>query len=181
MPAVDSFTGSVELYSYKYPPKGWLFCRGQILEIAKYKSLFNVIGTKFGGDGNETFKLPNIRDRVVIGSGLGENLTRRELGDLGGEKRTDLTEMQLPKHSHKVRCSSLVGTDSTPQFKYPAESSDEKGWYGDKLDGMMNKGILPTVGNENFHYNTMPFLAINFIICVDGANPYEVKTTREKL
>jgi len=107
--------GSIIMWPGTVTPSGqWLFCQGQLLEIANYPELFNILGTNYGGDGNITFAIPDLRGRTTIGSGCGTGLTAREIGDEGGTEDFTLLLNQLPSHTHGIVAVDVPSNYETP-------------------------------------------------------------------
>ncbi len=99
---IDAYLGEIELFGFGYTPNGWAACNGQLLSISQYSALFSLLGTTYGGDGVNTFGLPDLRGRVPINQGTGPGLTNRTLGETGGSESFYLSVPQLPVHTHSV-------------------------------------------------------------------------------
>ena len=107
---MNPFIGEIRIIGRNAEPKGWARCDGQLLPISQYPALYNLIGTTYGGDGDTTFALPDLRGRTPIHQGAGEGLTPRELGQTLGAETVVLSAQELPAHSHSVRAFSNIGT-----------------------------------------------------------------------
>src|SRR5512136_2572601 len=94
------YVGEIRMFAGNFAPQGWMFCEGQLLPISQYDALFNLIGTTYGGDGINTFALPDLRGRVIVGPGQGSGLSNYVLGQQGGVETVTLTTNQIPQHSH---------------------------------------------------------------------------------
>jgi microcystin-dependent protein len=162
------FIGEVRLFGGDFAPVGWAFCDGSLVSIAAYDALFNLIGTTYGGDGTETFALPDLRGRVPIGQGQGPGLTPRPQGESFGSEAMPLTVGQLPEHAHGVRASETATTTkpkgAVPAAGGPYAAAPAAGHSFDKLSQ------LGTGGNQP-HDNMAPFLTISYIIALDGVYP----------
>src|SRR5256885_6556579 len=97
---LEPLIGSIALFAGNFAPKGWMFCAGQILSIAQNTALFSILGTTYGGNGQTTFALPDLRDRAAVSAGQGPGLTNRDLGEQFGEESTTLTVSQIAAHLH---------------------------------------------------------------------------------
>jgi len=114
--AQDQFVGEIRLFPFNFVPKGWAKCEGQLIPISQNAALFSLLGITYGGDGKTNFALPDLRDRIAIGSGQGPGLSNIALGQSDGNSSLTLTPSNLPAHSHSVdiKVSSSVGTSSVP-------------------------------------------------------------------
>jgi len=168
----DQYVGEIRMFSGNYPPQGWAFCNGQLLSIGgDYDTLYSLIGTTYGGDGQTTFALPDLRGRLPIhlGTDANANLTYK-LGDRGGVEQVTLVADQLPSHTHAVNASSLPGTATSPSNAYFAVSASNQ--YSDAApNGTMNPGAISAVGGNEAHNNVMPIFAVSFIIALQGNYP----------
>src|SRR5687768_13401698 len=108
------YVGEIRMFRGNFAPAGWLFCDGQLLPISENETLFQLIGTTYGGDGQETFGLPDLRGRVPIHQGLGPDGTTYNLGEMAGVEAVTLTTQQIPIHSHRAMGSSDTGNQPTP-------------------------------------------------------------------
>lgn len=163
-----------------FPPAGWMFCEGQLLPISEFETLFQLIGTTFGGDGQETFALPDLRGRIPIHQGSGFIL-----GETGGAEEITLTINQIPAHTHPLRGPGMIaygagrGNSSAPAGNYPAMSPGVN-LYSTEVRSGVEMGA-PAVGNPNSvlspvggsqpHTNMQPYLCVNYIISLFGLFP----------
>src|SRR3954470_13245240 len=106
----DPYIGEIRMFGGNFAPVGWAFCQGQLLSIAENDTLFNLIGTTYGGDGQSTFALPDLRGRLPLGVGQGQGLQNYQLGEFGGVESVTLTSSQLASHTHPIDTSSFTGT-----------------------------------------------------------------------
>src|SRR5262245_37994272 len=112
------YVGEIRMFAGNFAPAGWMFCEGQLLPISEYETLFNLIGTTYGGDGQSTFALPDVRGRIPIHMGNGFILA-----ETGGAEEITLTVNQIPSHSHPLLGANIIGNDSTPLANLLSESS----------------------------------------------------------
>ena len=159
----EPFLGEIKVISWNFPPKGWAFCNGQLLPINQNQALFSILGTTYGGDGRQTFGLPNLQGRVPMHSGNGISL-----GELGGETAHTLTVSELPAHTH-----APVGVPVAPDAPGPAGTlwANQAGGYAVSPAAAMDpSGITPTGGSQP-HDNMSPYLVLNFVIALQGIFP----------
>lgn len=164
----------IKLFAPDFAPKNWALCQGQIMSIAQNSALFSLLGTTFGGNGIQTFGLPDFRGRTPIGTG-----TTHQLGEMSGTEQTSLNAANLPPHTHTISGSARVKASSVSNTEFPAGAYWGKGAnnYGSAKSGAMNAGaVLPnlTVANAGSSVpigNAQPSLGINFIICLYGIYP----------
>src|SRR6185295_13160222 len=108
------YVGEIRLFAGNFPPVGWMFCDGQSLPISENETLFQLIGTTYGGDGESTFALPNLQSRVPVHMGTGSSGTSYQIGEQAGVESVTLTTQQIPSHSHAFLASTSTGTQSSP-------------------------------------------------------------------
>jgi len=161
------YVGEIRMFAGNFAPAGWMFCSGQLLSISENETLFQLIGTTYGGDGQSTFALPNLQSRVPIHMG-----SNRVIGESGGTEEVTLTVQQIPIHSHAPLASSTGGSDS-PGGNYWANSSTGKPYVAPGgVYVAMNAGTIGSpVGGSQPHENMIPFLGINYIISLFGIFP----------
>jgi len=171
------YVGEIRMFAGNFPPNGWMFCEGAILPISENDVLFTLIGTTYGGDGQETFALPNLASRVPIHMGTGPDGTTYQIGEAAGVESVTLTTQQIPVHNHPMFCSSGGGTTkSNPLNGYAAPSDISQ--YNDLSSAgapnaqLGNPGFTSDIaGGSQPHENCQPFLCINFIISLFGVFP----------
>jgi microcystin-dependent protein len=166
----DPFTGEIRLFAGSFAPTGWAFCNGQLLAINDYQNLFALIGTTFGGDGQSTFALPDLRGRVPMHFGQGPGLQSRTLGESGGSEQVTLTSAQMPVHTHTLMASNADGTRAAPAGNLWARS-EALGFSADPPDADMHPASVSSSGGSQPHENMMPFVGLNFIIALDAIFP----------
>lgn len=170
----DSFIGEIRMFGGNFAPNGWALCDGQLLPISENDALFALIGTYYGGDGQFTFGLPDLRGRIPIHSGQGPGLSNRTLSEQFGSETTTLSVNQIPSHNHGIPASPSVGNSTGASNSTIAAGTIGRVYTNDNTPanlGDMNAGtIVNTVGAQP-HNNMMPYLCINFIICLFGIFP----------
>ncbi|MGQ2980998.1 MAG: phage tail protein [Polaromonas sp.] len=161
----NPYVGEIRLFAGNYAPLGWQFCNGQLLSIADYDVLFTLIGTTYGGDGQQTFAVPDLRGRVPMHQGQGYTL-----GQMGGTETVTLLSAQLPAHTHTLRASTLAATGSTPGSAMLAATSIASYDTGAATTPMAASGVGVSGGSQP-HDNMAPTLAVNYIISLFGIFP----------
>ena len=167
---MEPFLGEIRMFAGNFAPQGWAICNGQVLAIAENDALFSLLGTTYGGDGQNTFALPDLRSRVPLHQGQGNGLSNRTLGQAGGEENVTLVVPQLPAHTHAATASSAAGTATSPAGNVWAAGNNTP--FSDQpADGQMSAATVQAAGGSQPHDNRLPFLAINFIIALQGIYP----------
>jgi microcystin-dependent protein len=169
------FIGEIRLFAGNFAPYGWAFCNGAVMPISENDALFTLIGTTYGGDGQETFALPNLQSRVPIHMGTGTDGTTYQIGEMAGTESETLGMQQIPNHTHQAVGTTNGGTLLSPQNGVPAPpASVQAGMlaYNPPPPGvsMVASEITP-VGGSQPHGNMQPFLCINYIISLFGVFP----------
>lgn len=160
----EPYLSEIRIVSFNFPPKGWAFCNGQILPINQNQALFSLLGTTYGGNGQTTFALPNLRGRIPVHTGSGF-----VLGQSAGEAAHTLIISEVPAHSHSVVASSNTADQSTPQNNYWANSGSNQ--YATGTDSTLNGAALSNAGGSQPHNNLAPYLGLNFCIALQGIFP----------
>ena len=164
--------GEIRMFAGTFAPQGYAFCNGQLLSIAQNTALFSIIGTTYGGDGQTTFGLPDLRGRAPIHVGNGPGLSNRNLGQKGGAETNTLTVAQLPAHNHSVVAVSTAGTSNSPTNNLPANTNLFDNEYSNASGNTtMNSSMIGNTGNGQPVDNMQPYIAINYIIAVQGVFP----------
>ena len=164
------FVGEIRLFAGNFAPNGWAFCDGALVAISEYVVLFQLIGTTYGGDGQLTFALPDLRGRVPVhqGSGRGSSYV---IGQSGGVETVAITPQQLPSHGHTLNATSVPASAAAGPTGVLAASSTLN-FYGSGPPTMpMAAGAITATGGGLPHDNVAPFLAVNFIISLFGIFP----------
>jgi microcystin-dependent protein len=170
----DPFIGEIRLFGFSRVPNGWLACSGQSLPISSYDVLYAVIGTTYGGDGTQTFNLPDLRGRVPIGQGAGPNLPNFALGQIAGEEAHTLTEAEMPTHSHALLSSTTTATMATPGPTVHLATASSGTLYAPIANAAPYETMaacVTTAGNSLGHENMMPTVVANYCICYSGIFP----------
>ena len=167
----EPYIGEIRMFAGNFPPNGWAFCEGQTLPISENDALFTLIGTTYGGDGQETFNLPNLASRVPIHMGTGPDGTTYQIGEMAGTEQETLTVQQIPNHTHPAIASTSIGTANTPAGNVTSQSVSVKVYIADAPSGAMDAQAVTPVGGSQPHENCQPFLCINFIISLFGVSP----------
>jgi microcystin-dependent protein len=168
----EPYLGMIIIVPYNFSPRGWAFCNGQILPIAQNTALFSLLGTTFGGNGQTTFALPDLRGRVSNSSGQGPGLSSYDLGQVGGTESTTLTVNQMPTHNHIVNATGGDGTASKPEGKFLANSGSSL-IYSDTISDPVTLAVTSisnTGGNQPFGI-LQPYLTLNYCIALEGIFP----------
>ena len=169
--AVGPYIGEIMMVPFAFPPKGWAFCDGQILAINQNQALYSLIGTTYGGNGQTTFALPDLRGRVPIHQGQGPGLSARTRGERAGEVNHALLVGEIPSHAHVARGSSQVGTLVKPANGFPARNAIQVPQWGAGADVTLNAGAIASTGGSQAHPNQQPYLALNYVIALVGEFP----------
>ncbi|MEO7305966.1 MAG: tail fiber protein [Ferruginibacter sp.] len=164
------YVGEIRMFGGNFAPAGWMFCSGQLLAISEYDTLFNLIGTTYGGDGQSTFALPNLQSRVPIHQGQGSGLSNYTLSETGGAESVTVTQNQMPTHNHTPRASN-TGTADTPANNFWANSTTGKPYSPAPPAVQMNAATMGPAGGSQPHDNMIPFLCVSYIISLFGIFP----------
>lgn len=161
----EPFLGEVRIVGFNFAPRGWALCNGQILPIDQNQALYSILGTTYGGDGQTTFALPDLRGRAPIHEGSGHTLGQRS-----GEATHTLTAAEMPAHDHAASASSDEGTSPVPTDLVLARTPAQI--YHDPTNlGAMNGAAVSSTGGSQPHDNMQPYIALNFIIALRGLFP----------
>jgi microcystin-dependent protein len=168
----DPYIGEIRMFTGNFAPLNWAFCDGSIIAIVQNTALFSLIGTTYGGDGVQTFALPDLRGRAPIHQGTGAGLTPRVCGQAFGSENVTLLPGQLPTHTHTAQ-GSAGGNAVTPKSNF--WSTDPEGNTAPYASGppnaQMNAVAVGVTGNSQSHPNMSPFLAVSYIISLFGIYP----------
>ena len=168
---MSPYVGEIRMFAGNFAPNGWMFCEGQTLPISENEVLFQLIGTTYGGDGEETFNLPNLASRVPIHMGTGPDGTTYQIGEMAGTEQETLTTQQIPVHSHAFLGSSNNGTEANATGAFPATSTTLQPYVQEVPSAAFAPTSITPAGGSQPHENTQPFLCINFIISLFGVFP----------
>jgi microcystin-dependent protein len=160
------------MFAGNFAPAGWAFCDGSLLPISDNPTLFQLIGTTYGGDGTNTFALPDLRGRAPMHMGQGSGLTNRTIGEMAGTETVTLTAGQTPVHNHAAAATSSNGNAAGPANAiWAAVTSGDTPYASGNPDTTMAPGALGSAGGSQPHENMQPFVTISFIIALNGTYP----------
>ncbi len=162
------FVGEIRIFAGNFAPAGWMFCEGQLLPISEFETLFNLIGTTYGGDGQSTFQLPDLRGRLPIHQGNGFTLA-----ETGGVETVTLTTGQIPGHFHSFLCSNDAGASKNPPGNVLATVTAGSIYVQQPPDSAsaLNAQTITATGGSQPHDNFQPYLCVDFIISLFGVFP----------
>lgn len=165
----DPFIGEIRMGGWNFAPLGWAFCDGSLQSIAQNDTLFVLIGTIYGGNGQDTFALPDFRGRVPVH--LGTNLGNTyPIGQVAGSETVAVTANQMPAHTHNVPSSSSSATSTDPSGRIPAASSATP-YAAATATGAFGSSMVGNSGGSQPHENMMPFQCVTFVISLFGIFP----------
>ncbi|MHA7777382.1 phage tail protein [Roseibium sp. M-1] len=170
----EPFIAEIRIFAGNFAPRSWAFCDGQLLPISQNTALFSLIGTTYGGDGRTTTALPDLQGRAPMHPGRGPGLTSRRLGEKVGVETVTLTEAQIPSHTHTARADTSSGNTTTPSNTASIAATGFDNLYQtDTTQNLrdMASQTLSTTGGGQAHDNVQPYLALNFIIALQGLYP----------
>jgi len=160
------YLSEIRIFSFDFAPKGWAMCNGQILPINQNQALFALLGTTYGGNGIQTFGLPNLQGRVA--PHMGDGLT---LGESGGEQAHTLVSAELPSHTHQATCNKMGGNTTSPSSAVPAFDADVAAYASGPGGANLNAASANLTGGNQPHNNLAPYLVLNFCIALQGIFP----------
>ena len=162
------YVGEIRIFAGNFAPAGWMFCEGQLLPISEYETLFNLIGTTYGGDGQSTFALPDLRGRIPLHFGNGF-----PLAETGGVETVTLTVSQIPAHAHAELATASTATTTAPKDAVPAAPPDVNTLpFGTDTPIIpLHPSSLTSTGGSQPHTNFQPYLCVDFIISLFGIFP----------
>ena len=167
------FVGEIRMFAGNFAPAGWMFCDGQLLPISENETLFQLIGTTYGGDGESTFALPNLQSRIPIHMGNGPDGVNYQLAEAAGTESVTLTTQQIPIHTHQLLGTGGLASTNDPTGNVLASSSGATIFpYGtDNPPTNLSPQSIGPQGGSQPHENCQPFLCINYIISLFGLFP----------
>jgi microcystin-dependent protein len=166
------FIGEIRMFAGSFAPAGWAFCAGQLMAISENDALFTLIGTTYGGDGQETFGIPDLQGRIPLHMGTNPATgTTYVIGQKSGTESVTITREQLPTHAHGFIASTGPATGNTPANNVVAESTTINVYIEDTPTGALNPAALAPAGGSQAHENMQPFLVVSFIISLFGIFP----------
>ncbi|MEQ7798603.1 tail fiber protein [Pedobacter sp. ASV1-7] len=176
---MEGTIGEIRLFAGNFAPRTWAFCDGSLIAIQSNTALFSILGTTYGGNGQSTFGLPDLRGRVAVGTGQGPGLSIIDLGEVAGSENMTLTQNQMPIHTHSLKASNAVATSATPvagSVLAMAQdiNTDPVKIYSSATPnvdlGLVNTSVQSAGGSQPFSIRN-PFLGMNYIICLYGIFP----------
>jgi microcystin-dependent protein len=159
------YVGEIRMFAGNFAPAGWMFCEGQLLPISENETLFQLIGTTYGGDGESTFALPDLRGRIPMHQGNGFTLA-----ETGGAEEVSLTVSQIAAHSHPLLATNDIPAQSTPANNVTGQAA-AKIYRAGSPSVQLNQQVVAPTGGSQPHTNFQPYLCINFIISLFGIFP----------
>lgn len=160
------YVGEIRMFAGNFAPAGWMFCEGQLLPISENETLFQLIGTTYGGDGESTFALPDLRGRIPIHQGNGFILA-----ETGGAEEITLTVNQIPAHSHPQLANSALASENQPSTKVFAQAATADAYVTSGPFVSLSSLSIGSTGGSQPHTNFEPYLCLNFIISLFGIFP----------
>jgi microcystin-dependent protein len=178
---MDEYIGMIKLFAGNFAPQDWAYCNGQIMSIQQFSALYSLLGTAYGGNGTTTFALPDLRGRTPICFGQGAGTSNYPQGATGGVETVTLQGQQLPAHNHALSAAATDGNAALPNTGLLANSTGSN-TSGDSITGNIYQTGTPTItnaspnsigltGGSQPHDNRPPFMALNYIICLNGLYP----------
>jgi microcystin-dependent protein len=174
----EAYIGQITMFAGNFAPRGWAFCAGQILSISQNTALFSILGTTYGGNGQTTFGLPDLRGRAPIGPGQGPGLPNVSLGEQSGSTTHTMIVTEMPAHNHLIRGNANNANDSLPASAFPSaaiiptDSNKSVSSYNTATDNStMNPNAITATGGSQPFSIMQPYLGMNFIICLEGLFP----------
>ena len=172
----NPFLSEIRIFTGNFAPKGWALCDGQLMSISQNTALFSLLGTTYGGNGTSNFALPNLQGMAPLGAGQGSGLSRRDLGEIGGEPAVTLLTTEMPVHTHTVK--ALDGAGDTTNVVGTTWAKATEGRVAENLYAApgtspptMNPSAVSVAGGNQPHNNMPPYLTLNFIIALQGVFP----------
>jgi microcystin-dependent protein len=169
------FVAEIKIFAGNFAPTGWALCNGQLLPISQNTALFSLLGTFYGGDGKSTFALPDMQGSAPMHQGQGPGLSERFLGETGGSQSVTLLQSEMPVHTHSLSCASGNGSLNTPVANTWAQASilrvGQPVYKASQNGAFMHVQATAIAGSSFPHNNMHPYLALTFIIAMQGVFP----------
>lgn len=169
------FLGEIRMFGFGRTPTGWQACDGSLLAISEYDALFNLLGTTYGGDGQTTFAVPDLRGRLPLHQGQGPGLSNRVIGEIAGSETVTLTEQQMPTHTHSLNATTSAASTGTPGTALLPGTVSGDTFYVNTITGntavKMSPQMLSSGGGSQPHENLMPTLTVQYCIATAGIYP----------
>jgi microcystin-dependent protein len=169
----NPFVAEIRIFAGNFAPTGWALCNGQLIPISQNTALFSLLGTTYGGDGKSNFALPNMQGSAPMQAGQGPGLSLRDLGEAGGEQTVTLLQTEMPAHTHGVQASTTGGLPSPTNNAWASGLKGHPGSYAAPGSGnvQMSPSGTSISGGNLPHNNMQPYLALTFIIALQGVFP----------
>lgn len=171
----DPFVAEIRIFAGNFAPTGWALCNGQLLPISQNTALFSLLGTFYGGDGKSNFALPNMQGSAPMHQGQGPGLSERFLGEIGGSQFVTLLQTEMPAHTHALSCAAGNGSLNTPVANSWAQASilrvGQPVYKASQNGAVMHFQSTAIAGSSFPHNNMQPYLALTFIIAMQGVFP----------
>lgn len=178
----DPFVGEIRLFPYTFAPYGWAECNGALLPVAQFQALYALIGNIFGGTPNQTFNIPDLKDRTIVGQGQGTGLSPRAYSMSGGESSHSLNINEIPSHNHNIIAGSAFSTLQTPVGNYwgvtrytsdsgGAEKNANSFASTSSPGDLLSNNFVGVAGGNMAHENRQPSLALRYCIALEGVFP----------
>lgn len=166
------YIGEIRMFGGSFAPVGWALCQGQTIPISQNDTLFNLIGTTYGGDGQNTFDLPDLQGRVPVHQGQGPGISQQYIiGQEAGVESVTVTTNQMPRHNHSFTGSSSVADSASPANAIYAQAVSATPWYAGTVDSPLAANSVQPQGGSQPHENMQPWLCVSFIISLYGIYP----------
>jgi microcystin-dependent protein len=168
------YLGEIRIFGFQRVPHGWASCDGSLLSIAQNDALYSLVGTTYGGDGQTTFGLPDLRGQLPLHNGQGPGLTTRTIGEFGGAETVTLLPAQLPSHSHGFSATTTTASSASPGAAYELGAVSGDAPYATALDvttATLSPNAITATGGTQPHDNTMPTLTAQYCIALEGIYP----------
>jgi microcystin-dependent protein len=170
----EPFIGEIRMFGSYFAPAGWAFCDGGLMPISENDTLFNLIGTTYGGDGQETFGLPNLNGRLPMHNGQGPGITQNyQQGEAAGVESVTVTVQQTPIHNHAFLGSQAIAQNPQPTDALVAQSATVQLYITDTASTPLDNQAIQPIGGSQPHENMQPYLAIGFIVSLFGIFPHQ--------
>jgi microcystin-dependent protein len=170
---MDPYLAQIIMFGGSFAPLGWAYCDGSLQSIADNSALFSLLGTTYGGDGQQTFGLPDLRGRIAVGTGQGAGLSYTDLGEMSGTSSVTLFQSNIPPHTHLIKVSTTDGQGATDNPNGNILAFSNSNVYA-SLSGASGSygGVTASITGSGQPFSTMPpYLGMSFIICIEGIYP----------
>jgi microcystin-dependent protein len=168
----EAYLGEIRMFAFGFAPRGWALCNGQLMAIAQNQAVFALLGTIYGGNGVQTFALPDMRSRAPVHLGQGPGLSFRVQGEIGGEENHTLTISEMPQHLHLLQVAGTPTTGTPGAGVILATPTSSKLYRGSGSASVHpNPASIAPAGGNQPHPNLQPYTVVSFAICLQGIFP----------